>query len=77
MNKVLFLTSNASAMDDLFLGSGKAGVVVGVAAIILVGLLLWVLRAHRQLTALEKRLDEAERRQTAAANSSPITPQRS
>lgn len=62
-------------IEGLFFGAGKAGVVVGVAALILIGLLLWIWSAHRQLNALEKRIDAAAI--NASQEAEPITPQRS
>jgi len=62
-------------IEGVFFGAGKAGVVVGVAALILIGLLLWIWSAHRQLNALEKRLDAAS--ENPSHEAAPITPQRS
>lgn len=63
-------------IEGLFLGSGKAGVVVGVAAMILIGLMLWMIRAHRQLNQMEERLAAMERNEDRAV-SSAITPKKS
>jgi len=63
-------------IEGLFLGSGKAGVVVGVAAMILIGLLIWVIRAHRQLNQMEQRLEGMERNEHRTT-ATPITPKKS
>ena len=72
-----FLTIAPHPIEGLFLGAGKAGVVVGVAALILIGLLLWMAQAGRRLNALESRLEAAEQRPNPTNSSPPITPKRS
>ena len=72
-----FLTIAPHPIEGLFLGAGKAGVVVGVAALILIGLLLWMAQAGRRLNALEARLKEAEQRPNRSNSTPPITPKRS
>ncbi len=72
MNLMLTVTH---PIEGLFFGAGKAGVVVGVAAMILIGLLLWIWSAHRKLNALEQRIEEVA--QTPAQETAPITPHRS
>ena len=69
------LSAAPHPIEGVFLGAGKAGVVVGVAAIILIGLLLWMAQAGRRLKALETRLETAE--QWPSNASTPITPKRS
>lgn len=71
------LSADLHPIEGLFLGAGKAGVVVGVAALILIGLLLWMAQAGRRLNALETRLEAAEQRPARANASTPITPKRS
>ena len=41
-------------MEGLFFGAGGAGVVVAVASTILIGLALWMWRAERRLSELER-----------------------
>lgn len=62
-------------IEGLFFGAGKAGVVVGVAALIFLGLLAWMWAAHRKLNAMQRRLDQIEH--SSATSPTPITPQRS
>lgn len=69
-----FLFTALHPIEGLFFGAGKAGVVVGVAALILIGLLLWIWSAHRQLNALEKRVEAATN--SPSEEAAPITPQR-
>lgn len=68
-----FLLLTPHPIEGLFLGSGKAGVVVGVAAMILVGLLIWMFRAHRQLNRMDERLTSMEHN-PKGAKGTPITP---
>lgn len=71
-----FLLAAVHPLEGVFLGSGKAGVVVGVAALILLGLLGWMWRAHRRLASLEQRITAAEAASENRKNVSPIAPQR-
>jgi hypothetical protein len=74
MNKFL-LTTSLHPIEGLFWGAGKAGVVVGVAAMILVGLLWWMYRSHKQLADMERRI-EAMESTPSRPSAAPITPQR-
>lgn len=44
--------------ESVFFGSGKAGVVLAVAGVVLVGLLVWMLWAERRLSQLERKINE-------------------
>ncbi|MGA1374115.1 MAG: CcmD family protein [Flavobacteriales bacterium] len=48
--------------ESVFLGSGKAGVVLAVAGVVLIGLLAWMLWAERRLTRLERKINPPSNR---------------
>lgn len=48
--------------ESVFLGSGKAGVVLAVAGVVLVGLLVWMIWAERRLAQLERKINANEPR---------------
>jgi hypothetical protein len=49
-------------LERVFFGSGKAGVVLAVAAVILLGILIWIGRAQIRLRQLESRSEEWEKK---------------
>lgn len=56
MNPLAFLS------ESVFFGSGKAGVVLAVAGVVLIGLLAWMLWAERRLNRLEKTIQGLDSR---------------
>ena len=54
----------SSGLERVFFGSGKAGVVLAVAAVILLGILIWIGRAQIRLRQLESRAEEWEKKST-------------
>jgi len=59
---ILFL--QATPMEAVFFGSGKAWVVLAVGATILLGLVGWIWRAQIRLKELEQRMKSMDAEQT-------------